>query len=249
MCVYDLTHHMRVRIYTSCDMKPNAYTRHSCTRSTKLWNVLMSNKTTYISYSKFAQYYPIPNLFHVLTGSRHCCYFFFFFFFIIIIVIIVTATFFFSFGGWQTTSKRFIVSGWPEVLLQPYYIIQYTDYILSSESLAPWAAHHLSADPAEWTPILFSSLLHISYRALGHVPLSWLQEPSPLRYSLFNAACFLTLGGVVTISSLQSPPAHPIPNLGIDGRLCFVRAKIQKNPCCCVTFGWVKMLFTIYENT
>lgn len=62
----------------------------------------MSNKTTYIFYSKFAQYYPIPNLFHVLTGGRHCCYFFFFFFFFII----VAATFFFSFGGRQTMFRH-----------------------------------------------------------------------------------------------------------------------------------------------
>lgn len=74
----------------------------------------MSNKTTYILYSKFAQYYPIPNLFHVLTGGRHCCYFFFFF------VIIVTATFFFSFGGWQTTLKLITAPVWSKVLLQPY---------------------------------------------------------------------------------------------------------------------------------
>lgn len=163
MCVYDLTHYMRVRIYTSCDMKPNAYTRHRFTRSTKLWNVLMSNKTTYIFYSKFAQYHPIPNLFHVLTGGRHCCCFFFFF------VIVIMS---------PPPSSSPLAGGRPPLSALPPRLVR-------------------SVTAAR----LYSRCLR-------------------------NSVTVLTLS--LPEQHLLPPPAHLIPNLGVDGRLCLVRAKVQK---------------------
>lgn len=80
----------------------------------------------------------------------------------------------------------------------------------SSDSLAPWAAHHLSADSADWASISFSSIHHISQH--------WDTFPSPDYRShdhsaILYATCSLPLGGVGTISCLPSPPAHLIPNL------------------------------------
>lgn len=171
----------------------------------KLWNVLTSNKTTYIFYSKFAQYYPIPNLFHVLTGGRHCCYFFFFFFFF------VAATFFFSFGGRQTTFKRITAPGWSEVLLQPYSIRFLRNSVTVLTLSLP--EQHITCRLTQQTELLFHSPPYFIFPT-EH----WDTFPSPDYRSRGHSAtpyftCSLTLSGVVTNSSLPPPPAHIIPNL------------------------------------